>query len=421
MNTVGQKRIKTKDCKGLQKSTHKQLTQVRSLDNETKQAANCKLEQNRMSSSYVDLRRMGASDEEINKVSRGDDYQSQENEEKVYIAKVIHPEETPTVKMRKKKTDLNYYTANRQSANFSSSGHPIRPPRAKEYTFNNCRIPESKKHLLKPERPHSLNLTDNYYFGDSVKKTGKYSYPVQVPRQLGRSYHSTQDLSGRHDTYQHHAGHTRRHHQDHQNKEDTRTHPTGNNSHLLSTLRQERSYHSAQDLSKASSSYSTTERPQTPPSVRSNYKLIPSVVKVKKSHIHDESNKHYNSTGNIYKSVIQERHRQVNSLRKNEPQHLSVGDISFTSGHHSSSDKSSNERDITIERKMVRKSSGQLIFSSERPKKANESCFLLDNEARSTNLYSKQTSRTVPIYIQPSPLGSPSTRYRTRVVVTGQA
>jgi len=432
--------IQKNNNKGLKQSTHKQLTQVRSLDNETKKAStfqsDSNLKQNfgtdRMSNSSVDLRRMGSFDEEQKRESRFNNNHSQENEEKVYVAKVIQSDETPTVKMRKKRTDLNYYTANRQSANFSSSGQPIRPPRAKEYTFSNCRIQETKKELLKQERPQSLNLTENYYFGDSAKKTGKYSYPLQLSRQLGRSYHSTQDLSSRHSTHHHKAQHSSGQH------EDKRIQPTPSkyNYHLLPALRQERNYHSAQDLSKESSSFSAIERPhsvdmssETTPSVQSNYKLIPSMRKVKNSHIHDESNKHYNSTGNIYKSVTQERHRQVNSLKKNEPQYLSVGDISFASGHNSSFDRSSNsERDITIERKMVRKSSGKLIFSSERPKNTAEHRFLFDNEANSTNIYSlapKQSSRTVPIDIQSSRhqsrAGSPSTRYRTRVVVTGQA
>ena len=33
------------------------------------------------------------------------------------------------VKMREKKPERSYYAENRQSANFSSSGHPVRPPR----------------------------------------------------------------------------------------------------------------------------------------------------------------------------------------------------------------------------------------------------------------------------------------------------
>ena len=39
-------------------------------------------------------------------------------------------EETPTVRLRnKKKEDISKYLEHRQSANFSSSGHPVRPPR----------------------------------------------------------------------------------------------------------------------------------------------------------------------------------------------------------------------------------------------------------------------------------------------------
>ena len=53
---------------------------------------------------------------------------------------VIQNEETPTVKMRKKKTNLNYCKIGDKN---SAPDHPIRPSRTKEYTFPNCRIAES--------------------------------------------------------------------------------------------------------------------------------------------------------------------------------------------------------------------------------------------------------------------------------------
>ena len=46
-----------------------------------------------------------------------------------FYATVRKSGKVPEVKMREKKPERSFYSENRQSANFSSSGHPVRPPR----------------------------------------------------------------------------------------------------------------------------------------------------------------------------------------------------------------------------------------------------------------------------------------------------
>merc|ERR1711970_487164 len=277
------------------------------------------------------------------------------------IAKVIQPE----VKMRKKKTNLNYYTHDEDR---SSLEQPIRPPRTKEYKFPNCRISESQKQRFRPARPQSLDLSDNRYFTESShNRSSDHLYPSQ---QLRRNFHSTQNLSER--FVQH----------------------------------------------------STTERPRSvnlsfeePIRVKSNYKLFPSSEMNNRTHqlkknISEESSKQYHSTGNIYKSVKQEKLLHGNRLLKKDPQYLSAGNVGE---FHTVSEAG---------QKKERKSSEQLIFSSKKPKKTIGS----EYKTSSCEIFSMpcEETRIIPIEIYSSsvpmsPLGSPSTKYKTRVVVNGAA
>ena len=50
-----------------------------------------------------------------------------------FYATVRKSGKVPEVKMREK-PERNYYTENRRSANFSSSGHPVRPPRRQKHS-----------------------------------------------------------------------------------------------------------------------------------------------------------------------------------------------------------------------------------------------------------------------------------------------
>jgi len=386
----------------LKQSSHKQLTQVRSLDNGASNTNSHGFGSSGLSSSTNDLSRLRRSEENrITKASSLSDIHPQHSEEKVYIAKVIQPE----VKMRKKKTNLNYYT---QEDNNSSSEHPIRPPRTKEYKFPNCRISESQKQRFKPSRPHSVDLSDSRYFNESVSthnRSNDHSYPSQ---ELRRNYYSTQNLSGKHLSKQEASS---------DNKSNKSSY------HLQPSLQNGRNYHSTQNLSERFVQHNTSERPRSvnlsfdePIKVKSNYRLFPSNEMNKchhfKKNVCEESSKHYHSTGNIYKSVKQEKRLHGNSLLKHEPQYLSAGNV----GEFRSVSEAASKRE--------RKSSGQLIFSSEKPKKTIGSEF----KTSSCEIFSmpREETRIIPIEIYSgtapmSPLGSPSTKYKTRVVVNGVA
>jgi len=405
----------------LKQSSHKQLTQVRSLDNGTKQTDRYGFGSSGLSCSTNDLTRFRASEGNtvITKASSVSDIRPHGAQEKVYIAKVIQQEETPSVKMRKKKTNLNYYTHDEQ---LSSSGQPIRPPRTKEYTFRNCGISESQKQRFKPARPHSVDLSESRYFNDSVSTQNKANEHLSTSHELRRNYHSTQNLSGnhyqsRHDSNKHHGS----------TAEKSKSSKCSYQ--LLPHMSKGRNYHSTQNLSERSFHSNTIERPRSvnlsfeePIKVKSNYKLVPSseIIKSHKSHRHvkyvpEESTKHYHSTGNIYKSVKQEKRFHGSNLLKHEPQYLSAGNVSES--------RSVTERS---HHKKERKSSGQLIFSSEKPKKTIGSEH--STKTSSCEIFSmpREETRIIPIEIYSStapmtPLGSPSTKYKTRVVVNGAA
>jgi len=307
----------------------------------------------------------------------------------------------PEVKMRKKKTHLNYYTHEN-----SSSEQPTRPPRTKEYKFPNCRISESQKQRFRPARPQSLDLSDSRYFTESSHNRSKdHLYPSQ---QLRRNFHSTQNLSGKHQT----------------SNTNTTEKTSRTTHHLQPSLHNSRNYHSTTNLSERFVQHNTTERPRSvnlsfeePIRVKSNYKLFPSGEVNNRTHqlrknIAEESSKQYHSTGNIYKSIKQEKHLHGNRLLKNEPQYLSAGNV----GEFRLVSEAASKKE--------RKSSGQLIFSSEKPKKAIGS----EYKTSSCEIFSmpREETRIIPIEIYSSsapmsPLGSPSTKYKTRVVVNGAA
>ena len=176
----------------LKQPSHKQLTQVRSLDNVTKKAGRYGLGSSGLSNSTNDLSRSRAFEKnESMRASSVSDVHADDAEDKVYIAKVIQSEENPTVKMRKKKTNLTYYKPNDTN---SSLDHPIRPPRTKEYTFPNCQIATSQKERFKPTRPHSVDLSESYHFKDSASTYSRSKDQLSPSEGLGRNYHSTQNL-----------------------------------------------------------------------------------------------------------------------------------------------------------------------------------------------------------------------------------
>ena len=107
--------------------------------------------------------------------------------------------------MREKKQDIHNYAANRVSANFSSSGHPVRPPRRtkkpeyEEFNFTDS-LKKSNKAVDYPQqnnshsnRSQSAHVTEKYYFGNpvTVRKTQK---APQAPNVLHKSFSSVQHL-----------------------------------------------------------------------------------------------------------------------------------------------------------------------------------------------------------------------------------
>lgn len=101
------------------------------------------------------------------------------------------------VTMREKRPEKNYYTENRRSANFSSSGHPVRPPRrqkSSDYGYSSLsRQSASDRHYsslsFRKQEPDS-HPTDKYYFGapTTVRKSREGS-------GLTRSYSSVQNVN----------------------------------------------------------------------------------------------------------------------------------------------------------------------------------------------------------------------------------
>jgi len=123
----------------------------------------------------------------------------------------------PEVPMRESRGggERNYYTENRRSANFSSSGHPvpIRPPRRQksggQYGYSSLSrgsgSQSSDRHYssLSFRKPADHNPTEKYYFGAPVT-IKKYPGAGSGSGGLTRSYSSVQNIPG------HTGGHTGR-------------------------------------------------------------------------------------------------------------------------------------------------------------------------------------------------------------------
>jgi len=120
-----------------------------------------------------------------------------------FYATVRKSGKVPDVKMREKRQDGTNYSSRRVSANFSSSGHPVRPPRkskGSDYESLAFSRPSKKpepdygslKQNSRGNRSHSSHVTEKYHFGNpvTVRKT-----PVLSPEtSLHRSYSSVQNL-----------------------------------------------------------------------------------------------------------------------------------------------------------------------------------------------------------------------------------
>jgi len=123
-----------------------------------------------------------------------------------FYATVRKSGKVPEVKLREKPVERNNYSEKRMSANFSSSGHPVRPPRRQkqsEYGYSSLsrqamdrNSQYSSQHnsqyssLRKPEP----SPTEKYYFGGPVT-IKKYPSSGGGGGGLTRSYSSVQNIN----------------------------------------------------------------------------------------------------------------------------------------------------------------------------------------------------------------------------------
>ena len=110
----------------------------------------------------------------------------------------------PEVKMREKNHDGSNYSSRRVSANFSSSGHPVRPPRKskgshyEQFSFSGStstadnRASSIKQSNVRSNRSHSSHVPDKYHFGNPVTVRKVHAPPADT--NLHRSYSSVQNL-----------------------------------------------------------------------------------------------------------------------------------------------------------------------------------------------------------------------------------
>jgi len=123
---------------------------------------------------------------------------------KDFYATVIKSGKVPDVKMREKKQEGRDYSSRRVSANFSSSGHPVRPPRKskgsdyEQVSFSaSNRRPENKSDSIKQSnvrsnRSHSSHVPEKYHFGNPVTVRKVQGAPSVT--NLHRSFSSVQNL-----------------------------------------------------------------------------------------------------------------------------------------------------------------------------------------------------------------------------------
>jgi len=117
---------------------------------------------------------------------------------------VIKSGKVPEVKMREKKQEERNYSSRRVSANFSSSGHPVRPPRKskgsdyEQLSFSGSnRRPENKSGSIKQSntrsnRSQSSHVPEKYHFGNPVTVRKVQTTPSNT--NLHRSFSSVQNL-----------------------------------------------------------------------------------------------------------------------------------------------------------------------------------------------------------------------------------
>merc|ERR1712117_656930 len=108
----------------------------------------------------------------------------------VYYATVRQTGQVPEARLREK-SDKKYYTDNRVSAHFSSSGHPVRPPRRnkKPNTDLHRSYEVHQNNYLVSGRPNIMPTRGQYHHGDQYTLSRRHSL-AQIPRQNSEgNYH----------------------------------------------------------------------------------------------------------------------------------------------------------------------------------------------------------------------------------------
>jgi len=289
---------------------------------------------------------------------------SKNSHERVFIAKPI--EETPAVKLRnKKKNDINKLIEHRRSANYYSSRTE------NDHSFSRCSTPTSSREYPRTSTPNrERNSTPTRERTSTLTRertstpTREYLFPncrvKKSPRDRPRPMSLditklVQDNS-----------------QDH------------SYSHQSSNLGVSRSYHSSSlDIS--------TKPKQIEIKIESpegyNCTLVPK--------------EHYSSTGNLLSSSGRDKQICTKSLVKKGERFQSVGDICFTT----SKEIQNVGREVSVvrnpmaNRKDGRKSSGRLVFTSEKPKNHQTKHKALDAPNK-TSSCSNLSTRIIPIDIR---------------------
>jgi hypothetical protein len=325
----------------------------------------------------------------------------------------------PEVKLRER-SDKTNYAANRASANFSSTGQPVRLPRKTKKSdfeaFSYLRLPQKplsdlSKESYSPSK-RSQSVTEKYYFGNPL--TVK-----QTPGGLNRSYSSVQNLNKRSPRPEHHqsAGNI------------YKVTARGEEPQQLSSRRRG-SEDSNQVRNSSGDHKSSTERES-----RDGHQPKNSSREIIKQRYPGDSYQLRKTSGDLYTS------KQRGSVNTNQVRNIS-GELSSRqsvpkNNVHSGRQKVSGDEDQ--DRPGMR-----IVYSSRKPNIERSRVHHLDKKQNERNTYTDQPKVRKPyprkgkeynsepqeksaiystphriIYTMDAPVGSPSTKYRTRIVING--
>jgi len=337
---------------------------------------------NSLSNSSVDLSRPGSRDGYggLRRSASICDIRPVDNSSGVYYATVLKSGKVPPEVVMRDKKDKGDYSQNRQSANFSSSGHPIRPPRRRE-TGGRA---DYEEYNSKRTNSHSIQRA-------SHKVTNK-----EIER-LTRSENNKRQ---------------------------------GGGERLFSSLQRNKPPKALEHEQGRSQSANITERYYFGNPVTVKKSQEPSVATNKTDSSHhrlqtsgrnlERQSKHASSVGNIHRaSVAPSSITNVGRLSshhgkglKNERHHLSYSDIR-QSKNDNQKYRSSGDLVNLSHSSTPSSDSRRIIHKDERHLRSKKT------EERGSKIYEAPGTPHRIIYSTHSPMGSPSTKYRTKIVING--